>query len=878
MNSRPLVYVLICWILGATLAYLVQGTEFWLWWAGVLFCLPLTGLLLRISLRKMGVGLLIFTVAALYWNYTESQNRSEISKSIQQESWTKGSIITQGIIVSAVERDGDRVEFTVQVSSLSLKGSTSLATTISGEKVAVQVKLLEQKELNKIQQWKRGGHVQLEGQWSEPAGIRNFGGFDYATYLHRHRIHNLLKVNGASQVESSEGPWSIHKILAWNDRVRVVMGQRLEKIFGTLDAGFMKGLLIGDTNDLDTEIYTGFTQLGLTHILAISGSHVAINMSILYWILRRFRVNREHAYLVILTFIPLYVLFTGFTPSVIRSGIMSMIGVYLMRQGLFKDALNVLAAAAMLMLVMEPYFLFDVSFQLSFAVTAGLIVGVPLTLPHLSALPRILRMPVAMTAVAQVISFPLSIYYFNQFSLLSVVANFLIVPIVGVLSLSGGTAALLTSLLSIKLGSWIAYPITWVNHIAFAMVNWLQSRSGFMTFWTSPSLLWIVFYYGCIGAIMSLSIKQHRESITLVDFETQPLHFKHIKGEGDHLRKTWLSRKWGVQLLLFIFLISLLYIGYRSENPSGMGRVQVLDVGQGDCILITTPTGKNILVDGGGTVTFGKPKEAWKIRKDPYEVGEKLVVPLLKKRGIHQIDALVITHGDQDHIGGLQAVLDTFPVESILMNGTRSGTATENNLMRRALEQDVPIFEVEAGMQIQPDVRTSMTFIAPTVISQDVPNSIRFEQNQNHASVAFVLEMDSYRFMFTGDMDEASEQAALDTFVLSSWTAQGNLTQNKKEADILKVDVLKVAHHGSKTSTSEKWLDRLHPSVAVISVGASNTYGHPSLPTLEKLQKEHIRIERTDQEGEVQFQTGKGGLETRHAAKMTGPSISVMVK
>ncbi|WP_018752728.1 ComEC/Rec2 family competence protein [Paenibacillus sanguinis] len=875
MRRRPLTAIAVCWLLGSGLAAGSSSRVFWLLWLGISLLAVVSVIVLRMPWRKLILFWLIFTLGASYWLYNEARNVSHIAIPPGESAW-EGRV--EGMIVSRVEVDGDRADFTLKVHRLIQSQGTEQEIR-GGEQVAVQLRLSAKAELQTTKQWKRGQRISLSGSLQEPQVARNFGGFDYRRYLHIQRIHWLLKAEGASTLKVESGSHGITAFFGKVDEVRYTLGERIEWLFPGWQAGYMKGLLIGLQDELEPDKYTEFTNLGLTHILAISGSHVAINIGLLFGLLRLCRATRETALNVVMGFIPVYMLLTGFSPSVIRSGLMTMLGIYLLRQGRWKDSLNILAAVAWLMLLWEPYYLLNVSFQLSFAVTAGLIIFVPLLNRYFQWLPPKIGGAIAITLTAQMVSFPLTITYFNQFSLLSILANLLLVPVIGVIALPLGTGALLLSLLPAKLGLWAAIPVRWLNNATFVVTEWFSGRGGFMTYWRSPDIGWILAFYGlCYFVLVMGRERQQQADVWPANVgavgDTVPLGAR--KASAWEQAATCLAtdglamigsgrsfpldaRQWGCAIYRIVMerpaallrlaamagLVLLLVLGYRTAYVKGTGYVEFIDIGQGDSALITTPSGAHILVDGGGTVSFRKAKDNWRERREPFEVGAKTLAPLLKKRGIHRLGAVILTHGDQDHIGGVQAILEQFRVESLLINGSLSPSVTMTKLMKTALSKRIPVYSVSRGMQLVPDKDTRLQFLYPQS-GTAAAGTLPVDKEQNHRSIVFMLEMNGASFLFTGDMDEAAERKAL---ALEQADKGGDNPIHKHS-----IDVLKVAHHGSKTSTSAVWLDYWRPERALISAGAKNVYGHPHPTVVERLDERRVQIYRTDQQGEVQLQ------------------------
>jgi competence protein ComEC len=880
LRTRPLLSFTVCWVIGSAAACLYSGNKLLLAGGGLLLLLTAVACVGKPGPKYISALAAALILSGGYWEWNEAHNISRLPEILMlQPAETKEiEVQAEGVIVSPAQRDGDRVDFTVKLNKVT-RGEQSgqevrsqSAEGAKGERIAVQLKLQAEPEIAVAAEWRRGDLVKLNGMLEQPQTARNFGGFDYRAYLQTNDIHWLMKVTGTDNVEAaSPASWSLLSVLRWNDGARAVLGAEMDRLFQKLHSGYMKGLVIGLQDDLDPETFQQFSQLGLTHILAISGMHVAVYVGAILYLLRRCRMTKETALSVTFMLVPVYVLLSGAGPSVIRAGLMSMIALAAARANLLKDGLNILSASALVMLVWNPYLLVNVSFQLSFLVTAGLMIYVPLADVLLRRLPRWLRSAVSVTLVAQFISFPLTIYYFNQFSFLSFVANLVLVPFITFVVLPLGTLALLLGRMWGDAARLLASFTEHLNNATFGLVEWMNSFPGGVMIWRSPSLLWICVYYVLLFGLLYLAklrIEARSDSRQYMEDETRPLDglptprgSKRI-GMQD-LSATYIgwrspALRWsGAALLLMsVGLGLLLYQDYQPERVRGEGTISYLDIGQGDSILISTPGGAHLLVDGGGTVSFGK-KEEWRIRRSPFEVGAKVLVPLLKKRGIHRLDAIILTHADQDHAGGLQAVLENIPVSALLFNGTVAEQDSYKKLMKTALDAGVRLYGVQQGMEIAPDQATRLFFLWPQPLEeersgQNEGSNLPAPENQNHASVVFRLNMNERNFLFTGDMDMAAEDG-----IVAQGEALGLHTGPK-------IDVLKAAHHGSKTSTGDGWLQFWQPRATVISAGVNNRYGHPAPMVMERLSDSGTTVYRTDKQGEIQMRITQEEIKVRY--------------
>ncbi|WP_052703048.1 ComEC/Rec2 family competence protein [Paenibacillus beijingensis] len=843
LNSRPLLWFAVCFVFGSAAAAGWSGSGIFLCGGGLALLLAALAAARRMSVPLAAACLAAYAAAAGGRIWSDARGATALQDILAaaevQFPPPETKAEAAGTIVSPVVIDGDLVSFKMAADSVAVIGEA--APRAVRERLLVKVRLQRQPEQQTAAGWQRGDRVRAAGLLALPAEASNRGGFDYRRYLRSQGIHWLLEADGAAAIEAAPGsPFSAAGLLARIDSARAVMGAGMDRLYPDIQSGYMKGLVLGITDDLDPALYRQFSQLGLTHILAISGLHVAVVLYALGAVLRLLRQPRERILGVLIAAVPLYVLLSGASPSVIRAGIMAVLGLTAARMNKLKDGLHLLAASAVLMLVWNPLIIENVSFQLSYLVTAGLIVGVPMVnrlLPNGKRGKR-LRDAAVVTVTAQAASFPLTIYYFNQFHLLSLPANLLLVSFISAVIMPVGAVSLLLLLLWPSAAGLLADAAAFGNKWTFELIGWMNGADTLRTIWATPPLWWIAAWYGTLALLLN-RLAGHVRAAAMVSNrqvtaprstgaavfppfapsrdDTVPLgagiSSAHPTGDIGWMRAggtavaaggagmagmlalaragTGGRRGFSVMCTALTAAAAALLLVY-AWNPGWndtTARVSILDVGQGDSILVCTPSGKHMLVDGGGTPAFRREGEEWRERRDPFEIGRKTVVPLLMKRGVKEIDLLVVSHLDSDHIGGLQALLESVPVRRILWNGSVKRSDDAAKLLQTALNRNIPLYGAEKGQAWRIDRETTIDVLWPwkhaepaAIAATTVPamanntatakpgsaagasaaSLIPVEEEQNEASVVSLITMYGRTFLLTGDIGTETEQAILE--------------------------------------------------------------------------------------------------------------------
>lgn len=644
-----------------------------------------------------------------------------------------------------------------------------------------------------------GDRIRIAGRLVRPPGAGNPGEFSYRDYLTARGIRATLLSGGGSELRilaRGQGHWLLDAIYATRERVARAFTAALPGPRGAL----LLSLLLGDDGALGAETTDAFRRAGLLHILVVSGTQVALVMGTVVWLGRRLRVPPIPASLTAAAAVLGFALMTGWAPSVARAALMGLLAAGALAGGRVYDVTAALAVAALALLASSPFLLFDAGFQLSFTATWGLIYVAPALQAHLAWLPRPVAVLAAMSAAAQIAVMPVLAYHFQQVSAAGFASNLVVLPLVGALVPVGFAAALLALL--IPPAAMVALlPLGPLLDLIHLLAHLFAGLPGAVIPVFPPTLPAIGLGYLVLSAVVELLLGRFRFRIPLATA--------------------------GVLIILGV----LVWSRALGAGSSGLLAVAILDVGQGDAILLRGPSGQTVLIDGGG-----EPEG----RETGQDVGARRVVPALRALGVRRIDLVILSHADEDHAGGLAAVLQNFRVGLVLDSGLAHPSPGYARLREVIASRAIPYRQARRGMRV--DLGDGVT---AAVLLPEEPLITGSGRDYNLNSVVVRVTYHRVGALFTGDMEAVNESQLL------AW------------GDELHSAVLKVAHHGSGTSTTEAFVAAVRPLVAVISVGAMNSFGHPHRRTLDVLEEWGAAVYRTDRDGAVLIHSDGARLAVR---------------
>jgi competence protein ComEC len=654
------------------------------------------------------------------------------------------------------------------------------------EKVVLRYKIKSEKEKEALSNTNFYGHVcRVPGKLKKPSNAKNPNSFNYRSYLAAKQIFWIVEVqNNPSQncAKTKSSPLNLIKEL------RFTGINYLEDTFPPEIASLSAALIFGDRSLLSPDVLTAYQRTGIVHLLAISGLHVSLLIGMFFYLGIRFGLTRQFMTDLLLVILPFYAILTGASPSVIRAVLMVFLVMIILKYNrqLKLSSLDAVSLTFMIYLFFSPTILFDAGFQLSFSVSFAIILSVSYILPSYN---HSVQSMLAVSIIAQLSALPILLYHFFEVSFIGVAANLLYIPLFSFILLPGLYLLFFIQIIFHDVPMFFIYLLNKVISLANGLIEHLATYSAFRMVPGRPTWIMLIIYVLLIlGLFFSWEAKVY-------------------------IRK---------KLLLPVLVVLLIgfQVTFNWINP--YGEVTMIDVGQGDSILIRFPFGKGTyLVDTGGTIQF--PEEEWKKNDKPFEVGRDVVVPYLKGKGITKIDKLILTHGDMDHIGGVFSIINEVKVKQIIMPAVAQPSDSELAIIQLAAEKEIPVVKVSEGSRWH--CGESLFYV--------LGPEKNYQGERNSGSIAFFANIGGLNWFFGGDLDQKGEEEII------------------RKYPNLKIDVLKAGHHGSKTSTSQVFVNKLKPKFSLISAGENNRYGHPNQEVLNRLKDSNIY--RTDQQGAITY-------------------------
>jgi competence protein ComEC len=663
-----------------------------------------------------------------------------------------------------------------------------------------------------------------------PHGFHNPGGFSYERHLAYERIHAigfLSEEKNWVKIGEGFGNPILLRIEGWRDHIR----NFLRKESHPKSSGIFEALVLGEQGNIPEEVKDHFIITGIAHLLAISGDQFGIvaflSFSLFIWILKRSEFLllsisvRKWAAGLTIPCILLYAFIAGGGISVIRAMIMVVTFLFSILLNRERNLLHTLALAAFLILIFSPPSLFDVSFQLSFLAVVSIVYGVPRILQEVKKegipLPqktswkqniwRYFKLSLLVTAVAMLGTSPFVLLHFNRISLIGLVTNLFIIPYVGFLIVPLSLMASILSFFFYPLATLLIHLNDFLTLILLKIVAFFASIPFASFFVSTPTALEIILFYLLLFLLV-------------------------------HLKK----RKFVRYLLAGLCLILILDLTYW--NLKGFFQknliITFIDVGHGDSILLEFPKGKRMLIDGGG------------LYEDRFDIGKNVIAPFLWKKKIRKIDYLVLTHPDPDHLKGLNFITSHFSIGQFWDNGLQVDSEPYLQL-RKTLEANKIKMESlnrDTTPQMINGVQISILNPPFLLVTKDASRRKVWDPSfLNNHSLVMKLQFKKMGLLLTGDIQKEAEYQIL------------------KTGHPLRSDILKIPHHGSASSSTPPFLQRVKPTFAILSVGERNIGRLPRPEVLRRYEEMGSEIFRTDKHGAITVITDGNEIEMKPFVK-----------
>lgn len=589
----------------------------------------------------------------------------------------------------------------------------SFVFKIKQQKIMVVAYADKQSDILIFQKRDIGDICRLKGEASLPDPNTNPYLFNYQQYLTYQDIQWVQTIESNSLNECVKGKKSIIQMVKSG---RQYITRSVESKFNEDTEGVINALLFGDRTKMSSQVESQYQIVGIVHLLAISGSHISLLSLVTYFILIRLGITKESSLIFTIFMIISYGFLAGASASVVRAVIIGVLVCIIRYLKIKLDLMTPLILSCILMLAVNPNYLYDIGFQFSFISSFTILLTTKRMLSYKSWYAKALFT----SSTTQLSSLPILLVNFHEFSPYSILFNLIYIPFI--------TFIILPFCILCFVATLILPSFSWVFEVVLSFFimcsNTLLNLSMHLPFvkliFIHPSKTIVLFYFIIIFAIFYFMEEKDKQI------------------------------KFNISLLGFFLLICCHYF-YPNVNP--VGKIVFIDVGQGDSTLIKLPFNKgNYIIDTGGIVQFSQEK--WMKRKKEYSTGTDILLPILKGEGISKIDKLVFTHGDYDHIGGAKEVLELFPVEKLYIGDKLNFGKVEQERIDLANKKGSIIQRVSEGFSWKVG---DFTFHVLSPIKG-------YAGEENHGSIVIKAKIGDKVWMFTGDIDEGREKSIISKY------------------------------------------------------------------------------------------------------------------
>ncbi len=647
-------------------------------------------------------------------------------------------LIFTKIITYETKLDLNDNTYSGKIESFIIDGN-KLSMLVNGEeKVQVTYYIKTKEEKEKLQQSLLiGDQVILKGEFNIPYNNTIPNIFNYREYLYNHQIYTTFSADTITLSNQT----------SFFNQIKTNFMRKIDKVGSS--SAYLHALILGEISYIDNDIYQEYQKNGTTHLFAVSGMHVSALALFLSLLFQKIHLKELIGNTLIIFFLLFYMFLVGFTPSVLRGGLLFIFLLINKKFNIHLNTLVVLYLLFLLLALINPFYIYDLGFIYSFTTSFGLILFSKKITGN--AFMKLLKI----SAIAFLFSFPITVYNFYEINLLTILNNVIIVPLV--------TSILFPLTL-------ITFILPFLNSILMIGIYFLEWLTKFLNAFAInlvvPQINFIFIFLYYIGVYFIYKGK-----------------FKYF---------------------LFLVILTITYKLFPVLDRNSY--VYFLDVGQGDSTLIVASHRKYvILIDTGGKITW--EEEEWEKKNKVYDASRNTVT-FLKSLGITKIDLLIGTHGDIDHIGYAKNIMKNIKVKNLWLNYN----------MVNELEKELLDINLPNNFDKLPIINLNKTI----------------REDENESSLVLYFNLENINFLIMGDASKEIEKNITNTYSFA-------------------VDVIKIGHHGSKTSSDKTFLTKFKPKYAIISAGRNNSYNHPSSETLQTLNELRIPYFSTQEKGSIEY-------------------------